>query len=235
MKVSNQIEISKELENNFEEFISNPAYPCAGARTALIKQKITYCTVGDLANVGEEEIRRVLKAIHQFIVLYQNDRDLFRSFVLIFKSPVDLDEVQFEKKFWSFLECLNMEDSRTSKWDPRVSSNPADKSFSFSVGGEAFYLVGMHPGASRPARKFSHPAIVFNLKVQFDALRSSGKYNRLRDVIRSRDIAYSGSVNPMMQDFGIQSEARQYSGRVTDSEWKCPFRKVSNEQTGSYH
>ena len=47
----------------------------------------------------------------------------------------------------------------------------------------------------------------------------------MRDTIRNRDEKLQGSINPMMRDFGQGSEARQYSGRAVNDEWKCPFHR----------
>jgi FPC/CPF motif-containing protein YcgG len=92
-----------------------------------------------------------------------------------------------------------------------------------SLGGRAFYVIGLHPGARRRARRFRASAMVFNLHSQFETLREDGRYDRLRAAITERDIAYSGSPNPMMAIHGAASEARQYSGRVVDAAWRCPF------------
>jgi FPC/CPF motif-containing protein YcgG len=50
----------------------------------------------------------------------------------------------------------------------------------------------------------------------------------LRAAITERDIAYSGSRNPMLKRHGEDSEARQYSGRMVGKEWKCPFSAQGN-------
>ena len=42
-------------------------------------------------------------------------------------------------------------------WDPRVSDDPANPHFAFSVGGTAFFVVGLHPQASRIARRTPCP------------------------------------------------------------------------------
>ncbi|WP_353506577.1 MULTISPECIES: YqcI/YcgG family protein [unclassified Variovorax] len=42
---------------------------------------------------------------------------------------------------------------RGNVWDARVSSDPAREEFSFGVGGRAFFVVGLHPNASRLARR----------------------------------------------------------------------------------
>ncbi|MDB5235831.1 MAG: hypothetical protein JWR44_2824, partial [Hymenobacter sp.] len=54
-------------------------------------------------------------------------------------------------------------------------------------------------------------------------IRANGRYDGLRDTIRTRDVAYSGSINPMLQNFGTASEVYQYTGKVYDDAWKCPF------------
>ena len=81
----------------------------------------------------------------------------------------------------------------------------------------------MHPGASRKARRFGCAALVFNLHSQFETLRGDGRYEKLRAAITGRDIAFSGSRNPMMKRHGEASEARQYSGREVGARWRCPF------------
>jgi len=100
-----------------------------------------------------------------------------------------------------------------------------------SLGGRAFYVIGLHPGSSRPARRFRCAALVFNLHSQFETLRADGRYDKLREAITQRDIAYSGSRNPMLAVHGVASEARQYSGRQFDGRWRCLF----SAQAGGHH
>ena len=52
----------------------------------------------------------------------------------------------------------------------------------------------------------------------------SGKYEKMKHVVRKRDIAFSGSINPMLKDFGEVSEIYQYSGRKYDDTWRCPLK-----------
>jgi uncharacterized protein len=82
----------------------------------------------------------------------------------------------------------------------------------------------LHPNASRPARRFSRPALVFNLHDQFERLREEGRYDRMRERIVERDLALAGSINPMLARHGEVSEARQYSGRKVEAGWRCPFQ-----------
>jgi FPC/CPF motif-containing protein YcgG len=96
--------------------------------------------------------------------------------------------------------------------------------FRSASAGRLFFIVGLHPNASRKARRFEAPTLVFNLHDQFEQLRADGRYGKLRERILERDIRFSGSVNPMLATHGEASEARQYSGRAVDEAWVCPFR-----------
>lgn len=66
---------------------------------------------------------------------------------------------------------------------------------------------------------------MFNLHAQFEVLRTSGRFERMRDLIRQRDEQLQGSVNTMVADHGQHSEARQYSGRVVTDDWVAPFEE----------
>jgi hypothetical protein len=71
---------------------------------------------------------------------------------------------------------------------------------------------------------------VFNPHAQFEQLRSEGKFEHLRAVIRERELALQGSLNPSLGDFGQLSDARQYSGRQTVGPWRCPFHATHTLQ-----
>ena len=51
-----------------------------------------------------------------------------------------------------------------------------------------------------------------------------GTYKRVRNTIRKRDKKLQGNINPMLEDFGATSEAKQYSGRKVSEKWECPFK-----------
>lgn len=89
----------------------------------------------------------------------------------------------------------------------------------------------MHDLASRKARQFPYAALVFNPHEQFERLRERGKFEMFRNNIRARDVAFQGSINPVLNNFGSSSEARQYSGRAVEDDWRCPFAPSSEEQT----
>lgn len=45
----------------------------------------------------------------------------------------------------------------------------------------------------------------------------------MQEVIRARETLLQGDINPVLRDFGSESEARQYSGRNVEASWKAPF------------
>jgi FPC/CPF motif-containing protein YcgG len=55
----------------------------------------------------------------------------------------------------------------------------------------------------------------------------------MRETIRARDMKLQGTLNPNLSDFGKQSEARQYSGRAVEQNWKCPFHAMLKDKSGS--
>ncbi|MEO7234920.1 MAG: guanitoxin biosynthesis heme-dependent pre-guanitoxin N-hydroxylase GntA, partial [Lapillicoccus sp.] len=142
-----------------------------------------------------------------------------------FRGPVPEAERDFEALLWSALQHLH--DNDETAWAGGVASDPDSPHFAFSVAGTAFFVVGLHPNASRVARRAPLPTLVFNLHEQFEQLRASGRFERMRDTIRDRDERLQGSVNPMVSDHGTGSEARQYSGRAVDDSWLAPFESAS--------
>ncbi len=145
------------------------------------------------------------------------------SFIAVFDGPVSLTELEFEHLLWKQLQQLHEIDVPFFDWDPTVARDPQDPQFSFSFGGKAYFIVGLHAAASRTARRFAWPALVFNAHEIFDRLREAGTFTKMQSTIRKRDIKLQGSINPMVQNFGTVSEARQYSGRPVPDDWRCPF------------
>ena len=166
--------------------------------------------------------KKLLVDLRSYIESYDFDSNNFETFIAVFSKDAFNDELLFEDALWHFIQLLHENDSYS--WDKEVSKDPKNPHFSMSLAGKAFYLVGMHPASSRVARQSPYPSIAFNLHWQFDRLRDMGIFNTLRDRIRDRDKASNGSINPVLHNYGISSEARQYSGRHIEVEWQCPFK-----------
>lgn len=215
-------EAQDQLEALLFEHVKDAAFPCVGAKAALAKGTLEVLACASIDSAWDD--LRIHDRLMHFAWEYQQDKTLFRSFAAVFDGPEDLDEIQFEAALWRRVQSLSDKDVwRGQPYDDAVSTDPANPHFSLSFGGEAFFIVGLHPHASRPARRFGRPAMVFNLHDQFELLRADGKYEGMREKILVRDEALAGSRNPMLARHGESSEARQYSGRVVDTAWQCPF------------
>jgi FPC/CPF motif-containing protein YcgG len=214
---------SQSLTDRFKAFVRSPEFPCVGAKSALGKDQMTVFEAGDIRCPRDD--RKIHAALVDFAADFKTDPVLFRTFAVLFETGETLSESAFEQALWARVQALHDFDlAQGFGWDPRVSADPVSPDFSLSFAEEAFYLVGLHPGASRPARRFSTPALIFNAHAQFEQLRANGQYEVLRQRIIARDIAFAGSANPMLARHGEASEARQYSGRVVDDTWQCPFK-----------
>lgn len=210
------------LAQQFRDFIDAPDFPCVGAKSALARGSLRIVPARDIRSAWND--LQIHDELLGWTAAYRRDPAGLRSLAIVFQGPADLAEVAFEAALWDRLQSLADKDAwRGQHYDPKVSRDPADPHFSLSFGGEGFFVVGLHPGASRPARRFARPVLVFNLHDQFEQLRSEGRYERMRERIIRRDIALAGTANPMLQRHGEGSEAAQYSGRVVPNGWQCPF------------
>ncbi|MEP6897221.1 MAG: guanitoxin biosynthesis heme-dependent pre-guanitoxin N-hydroxylase GntA [Rhodanobacter sp.] len=217
------VSLHKSGAQALETFISAVDFPCLGAKAALAHSQIRMIDAGDLQSADHDQA--IVAQLQQFASHAEADT-LFVSFVVLFAPAPILSEFVFEQALWQRLQSMHAIDRRQFDWDPRVSCDPKSAHFSLSMGGKGFFVIGLHPGASRPARRFRQPALVFNLHSQFEQLRSDGRYEKLRAAIIARDVALAGSPNPMLAIHGRESQARQYSGRQVDSGWSCPFHAL---------
>ena len=213
-----------DISSSFRDFIESADFPCVGAKSALARDALSTFSVGRIDSPAYDvEIHRALR---DFSETLDHDSPVVRSFVVIFDGPADLDEKDFETALWNRLQSLhNLDVVSGQPWSDAVDPDPQSPHFSLSVGGEPFFVIGLHPHASRPARRYERPALVFNSHLQFEKLRADGRFDKMKEIIRERDEKLSGSVNPMLSDHGKASEARQYSGRAVGAEWKCPFSR----------
>ena len=204
---------------DFERFILDDDHPCIMAQTVFTLGNVDFHTYNNFGS--RATAKEILKNLKKYIEDYDFGSNDFRTFLAAFEGKRDYTEEEFEKVLWEQLQHLHECDE--ASWDKEVSPDPQDPKFSFSLGGKAFFIVGLHPQSSRLARRAPYPTLVFNLHWQFEKLREMNAFHNVRDKIRERDIALQGEINPMLHDYGEKSEARQYSGRKVGEEWKCPF------------
>lgn len=208
----------EEVHDHLAPWVMNPDYPCLGARAVFNRDRAHVVTTGRLGSASSSvDVYRALREFGE-----EADPDAgFTSLVAAFGGAPPPSESSFENRLWATLQHLH--DFDDTPWNRDVSDDPTDVDFSFSIGGIAYFVVGLHPHASRDARRTPWPVLVFNLHSQFEELKASGRYDRMRDLIRGRDVELQGSVNPMVADHGLSSEARQYSGRAVEPEWEAPL------------
>ncbi|MGJ8666988.1 MAG: guanitoxin biosynthesis heme-dependent pre-guanitoxin N-hydroxylase GntA [Patiriisocius sp.] len=212
-------DLSESIEHSIRAFILDD-HPCIMAQSLVADENLT---IKDYAIMDQETTcTKLLEDIHVYLKDVNVDGNKFQTFIATFHADSFTDEISYEAALWNLLKKLNILDP--IPWDASTSSDTTSNKFSFSLLGEAFYIVGMHPESSRKARSAPFPMIVFNLHSQFELLRSVGRYKRMRNIIRRRDKELQGSINPMLEDFGKNSEARQYSGRAVEDNWKCPHK-----------
>ena len=216
---------AKNIIRSFKDFIGQNEFPCVAARAALHKDQI-HCMVADHMRCPASDMQ-VLDFLYDFINSYRQTDKTFHSAAIIFRQPKLVDEVTFDAMVWERLAALRQIDAQQYDHDPRVDADPRSPNYSFSLKEEALFVVGLNPASSRKARQFAYPALVFNPHQQFEILRQRNQFTKLRNTVRKRDLSYSGSINPMLGDFGTASEAYQYSGLNHDESWKCPLKKYA--------
>jgi uncharacterized protein len=208
---------------DFAAFVQSDAFPCVGAKSALAVGGLYAFEAGDFASASHDSA--IHQAITQFSKAARSDRTGLASFACLFRHGQKLSEAEFEVALWARAQGLHDIDAASgARWADGVSREPESPDFSFSVGGVAYFVVGLHPGASRAARRFCRPVLVFNPHEQFERLRQDGRYYAMQSIIREREIVRHGSINPMLSDFGSGREAAQYSGRHVGETWTCPLK-----------
>jgi FPC/CPF motif-containing protein YcgG len=212
---------TRDIVAAIEEMVAHPEFPCLGARSVFRRDAATLVVLDDLADTSDGGSLDTLgAALAQYAHEVDEDGDLV-SFVACFRGPLAEEEREFEALLWGALQHLH--DNDDAPWADGVAADPENPHFAFSVAGTAFFVVGLHPTASRVARRAPLPTLVFNLHAQFERMREDGRYQRMRDTIRRRDTDLQGSLNPMVSDHGESSEARQYAGRAVPADWTPPF------------
>lgn len=208
--------------NEYSGFIRNKNFPCIGAKTAWAKNQVQCFVAGNMACPLDDE--KILEYLYTYIDSYRKTGGIFHSVAIIFTGPVNISEAIFEKLLWQRLQAISNLDSVNYKYDKRVSSDTVSPDFSFSLKEEAFFIIGMHPGSSRPSRRFKYPALVFNPHEQFELMKTTNKYEMMKQSVRKRDMIFSGSVNPMLNDHGKKTEVLQYSGKNYSGPMQCPLK-----------
>jgi FPC/CPF motif-containing protein YcgG len=216
------------VHDAFRALVLNERFSCVGARSAVNRNAYRFGLYGEMGGVAAGH------GLAGDLQRFAQDETLagepFSAFVASFVEPASVHEAEFETLLWSMLQRLHGLDREPWCWTG--GSDPNSPDFCFSYAGVGYFVVGLHAGSSRLARRFAWPTLVFNPHDQFNQLRAQGSYRQFQRVIRGRDVALQGTVNPMLSDFGETSEARQYSGRAVGDSWQCPFAAGTRRPAG---
>ncbi|GAC1516271.1 MAG: guanitoxin biosynthesis heme-dependent pre-guanitoxin N-hydroxylase GntA [Gemmatimonadaceae bacterium] len=214
----------RSIHADFRAFVANPRFSCLAAKGVVHADAYRLGVYGSLGS--RRSTRALVADMAGWLDTLESTQHRLRAFIGVFPAHIPRTEDEFEQRLWAQLQHLHGEDTRSGSWDPSVSDDPESADFAFSFGGRALFVIGLHPYSSRVARRFTLPALVFNPHAQFERLRADGRFETLRAAVREREIALQGSLNPNLADFGERSEARQYSGRAAESDWRCPFHRA---------
>ncbi len=215
----------------FKQHVMNTDFPCVGAKASFQGHFYRFGFYGEVNS--PEATSGLAHDLWQYAKDQSEFSTNYATFIASFHGPKVMNEDDWEKLLWEQLQCLHEVDR--SDWDDTVSGDPRESEFSFSFAGTGFFIVGLHQGASRLSRQFAWPTMIFNVHAQFERLREEGLFERMQSTIRARDLKLQGSLNPNLSDFGKQSEAKQYSGRPVEKEWKCPFHRMFGRWMKSPH
>lgn len=213
---------AESIIREYLEFLGAKEYPCVAAKAALSRSQIQCMVAGDMTKSDSD--RKILNFIYHFVDHYRESTKPYHSACIIFPRPELFDEEMFDKLLWVRLNALAVLDKENFSHDPRVDSDPHSRRFSFSLKEEAFFIIGLNPLSPRKSRSFKYPSIVFNPHQEFERLRRTNKYDQMKRTVRKRDAIFSGSVNPMLTDFGDASEVFQYTGIQHKTGWVCPLK-----------
>jgi FPC/CPF motif-containing protein YcgG len=220
------------VHETFRSMALSETYPCVVARSAMRRGDYRF---GCYPQLGTEAAAAAVACdLWEFVAEFPIRPDRYASFVAAFDGPCTATEQGFEDLLWRQLQLLHGLDVRHSRWDAEVGTDPTEYGFSFSFAERAFFIVGMHPGASRWARRTAWPTLVFNSHAQFDLLRDAGVMPRMQQTVRMRDRRVQGSENPSLRQFDAKRpETVMYSGRLVEDDWTCPFRPAEQATESS--
>jgi FPC/CPF motif-containing protein YcgG len=204
------------VHNQLRAMFLSTAYTCLGAATAIRRGNYRLGVYPPLAS--PEAVEGTAADLTRFTREHPEPEHPVAVFVSVFDGPVRTGDADFEADLWRHLAALDETNPGRTDAHPNPGT-AADPGFVYS--GRNFFVVGLHPGASRWARRFAWPTLVFNALSHGDPLREADQFDRMTERIRNRDRRLQGEVNPSLEF----SRVSQFSGRAVDADWTCPVHR----------
>lgn len=210
-------------ETQIQDFIMQKNFPCIAAVQSAVRKEYQ---IGHYGQMGQgADWRKLRQDLLNFLKQQRESQSKYLTYWAVFE-PNDRfqnDEDLFEICFWRELSLISSEEEAPQDWGDDNTKDPVDPSFCISLAKEKLFVVGLHPGSSRKGRRFPRPAMIFNAFSQFEKFEAEGTYHAMVNTNRQREMKFQGTVNPMVQKYGDQWEAIQFSGKQNPESWKCPF------------
>ncbi|KTD64301.1 guanitoxin biosynthesis heme-dependent pre-guanitoxin N-hydroxylase GntA [Legionella spiritensis] len=208
----------KDIECLFRDKVLSGKFPCIGAKASITKGKYQFVLLDQMAT--EKSTVLLYQSLKAFAGMRTTIDKRFASFIACFTKKGFLTAEKFEILLWNQLKMLH--DIDESDWDREVSSDINNPCFSYSIAGQAYFVIGMCPDHPRECRKFPYPILIFNSHHQFKYLKKIDLFYKIQKAVRLKEMEYNGSINPNLINVGEHSEALQYSGLKAEAGWKCP-------------
>jgi uncharacterized protein len=213
--------LARLVEAQIRSLVLDGPFPCSGAKAAFNDDSYRFNLY---PNLGDSASWIDVAADLTAFVRGRSSMGRFYTFVASFVEPAAVvDHAAWDRLVWAFLQGLH--DVDDVAWDPRFSTDPSSADFAFSFGGCGMLVVSLYPGATRYARRFAWPTIVFNPLEQDRAnFPDHADLQRFTDRIRARDTKLQGAVNPSLPPTPDDPQAPGFSGAPVGAGWKCPLR-----------
>lgn len=201
--------------DTFRAMMLGGSHPCLGGAAAIRRGYYRLGCYGELSS--RQAVEESARDLSEFLRMATESERPVSVHVAVFRGPEGLTEEEFERSLWEHLRGMRRTDVGVDGSAPKGRLDfEADPGFVFAD--RNLFVVGLHPGASRKARHFPWPTLVFNALSHGDPLRDTDQYDRITEKIRARDVRLQGSLNPSI----FQLRVAQFSGREVGPDWTCP-------------
>jgi uncharacterized protein len=188
----------------FRAVLLSPSFPCLGG-TGLVRAGeycfAVYDQLGDPSAFGQQAVD-----MRHYFKSRPIDTHPFAAFVAAYIAPSTQTDDVFEACMWAQLEGLQSCQEHGGQGSISLVDHD-DPGFVF--GDREFFVVGMHPGSSRFARRFPWPLLVFNALSHAHEMQKRGKHASMSRKVLARDRNLQGSDNPSLH----APQRLQFSGR----------------------
>ena len=217
----------------FKSLVLSGNFACVGAISAVKSKKYAFCAYPDMTapEIGEAVAHDILMYKKAFDVDHIMDKKgvSFVSFIAAFKEPVIPSQMDGVGALYTLLKNVHAADASHFGWATSASPDPKDKTFAYSVGGDAYFLPFMYKQSGSPARQSEIPMVVFNIHTVFAKLREVGAFESLKQMIHDRQ----SWVHPNLADHGDNPEFVQYALVDPDDASQAKEQEIREEILGT--